>query len=60
MATLNWLHFTDFHCGLESQSRLWPKLRADLFSDLRKLHDIAGPWHVVLFTGDLTQAGEKK
>lgn len=58
MACINWLHLTDLHCGVRGQQWLWPKIRAEMYSDLRKLHDVAGPWHVIFFTGDLVQSGK--
>jgi Calcineurin-like phosphoesterase len=54
----SWLHLTDFHYGLEGQKSLWPNLREAFFSDLEKLHKLAGPWQAVLFTGDLVQSGD--
>lgn len=57
--TFRWLHLTDLHFGLDSQDWLWPQCRGELFEDLAKLHAVAGPWDIVFFTGDLTQAGSK-
>jgi predicted MPP superfamily phosphohydrolase len=42
---------------MTQQDWLWPKVRAELLSDLERLHDAAGPWHLLLFTGDLTNTG---
>lgn len=53
----NWLHLTDLHYGQAGQRPLWPNVREAFFEDLRRLHDSAGPWHAVLFTGDLVQSG---
>ncbi|KYG06053.1 hypothetical protein BE21_37135 [Sorangium cellulosum] len=30
-----------------------------MFDDLERLHDVCGPWDLVLFTGDLTQCGSR-
>ena len=61
MKHLNWLHFTDLHFGIPSQEWLWPNYRSELFDDLKRLRDsAAGPWDVVLFSGDLTQSGTKE
>lgn len=57
MTTLNWLHFSDLHQGMADQDWLWPNVRAALFEDLTKVSEQAGPWDLVLFTGDLTQKG---
>jgi len=51
------LHLTDLHYGLDGQDCLWPNLRQPFLDDLTKLHDRCGPWHAVLFTGDLVQSG---
>lgn len=57
MNMFSWLHLTDLHQGMWSQDWLWPNVREEFFADLRRLHDVCGPWDVVLFTGDLTQKG---
>jgi hypothetical protein len=57
MTVLSWLHLTDLHQGMTDQDWLWPTTRRALFDDLAKVHDHAGPWDLVLFTGDLTQRG---
>ncbi len=49
----SWLHLTDFHYGLKGQDCLWPTLRDPFLDSLAELHDRCGPWHAVLFTGDL-------
>src|ERR1044071_6932695 len=54
----SWLHLTDLHYGLSGQNCLWPTLREAFFADLKKLHDLSGPWDAVFFTGDLVQSGE--
>jgi len=54
----SWLHLTDFHYGLKGQKSLWPNLRQPFLDDLKKLHDLCGPWQAVLFTGDLAQEGK--
>jgi len=57
METLTWLHLTDLHQGMSSQDYLWPEIEHLFFSDLEKLHRRAGPFDLLLFTGDLTQKG---
>ncbi|WP_437943384.1 metallophosphoesterase [Sorangium sp. So ce281] len=56
-ASVGWLHLTDLHQGMGGTSWLWPNVMATLFDDLARLHDLCGPWDLVLFTGDLTQRG---
>src|SRR5436853_1607974 len=57
MRLFNWLHLTDLHFGLKHQSPLWPNVREAFFDDLARVHEKSGPWHAVLFTGDLVQSG---
>jgi len=56
-ASLGLLHLTDLHQGMASQGWLWPNVRDQFFSDLRRIHERSGPWDAVLFTGDLTNRG---
>jgi hypothetical protein len=57
MNSFNWLHLTDLHFGLKGQPILWPSIQESFFKDLEKLHSKCGPWHAVLFSGDLVQSG---
>lgn len=57
MSKFSWLHLSDLHCGMRGQKHLWPNIQEIFFEDLQKLHDICGPWDMVLFTGDLVQRG---
>lgn len=57
--SFSWLHLTDLHCGMKGQSWRWPNVRETVFDGLKKLHDKCGSWDLVLFTGDLTQKGNK-
>lgn len=57
MSTLNWLHFSDLHAGMKAQEWLWPRFERDLLEDLSRLHEKAGPWHLILFTGDIVRTG---
>jgi internalin A len=59
MKAFNWLHLTDLHFGLGGQPFLWPNVRQVFFDDLARLYERCGPWHAVLFTGDLTQTGHR-
>ena len=44
MATLSWLHLSDLHHGMAAQKTLWSMVRQQVFSDLERLHEQAGPW----------------
>jgi NACHT domain/Calcineurin-like phosphoesterase len=53
----NWLHLTDLHYGQKGQGPLWSNVRQAFFNDLAALYGRCGPWHAVLFTGDLVYSG---
>ena len=55
--TIRWLHLTDLHVGMDEQDWLWPGMRKKFHLDLQKIRETAGPWDLVLFTGDLVQKG---
>jgi predicted MPP superfamily phosphohydrolase len=57
MPSLSWLHLTDLHRGLPGQRARWSSVRQAFYDDLSRLAARAGPWDLVLFTGDLTQRG---
>jgi tetratricopeptide (TPR) repeat protein len=54
------LHFTDFHVGMKGLPEDWPTIEAQLFRDLEYLREIAGPWDLVAFTGDLVFSGRRE
>ncbi|QKV52022.1 metallophosphoesterase [Comamonas antarctica] len=56
-ASIKLLHLSDLHLGLEQQDWMWPTFRSQFYEDLVSLHRRAGPWDVVIFSGDLTQRG---
>lgn len=56
-STFGFLHLSGLHQGLDGQSHLWPSLREKFYGDLKQNHEVNGPWHALLFTGDLTQSG---
>jgi calcineurin-like phosphoesterase family protein len=58
--TINWLHLTDIHFGLDDHSWLWPKIKHELFRDIKSLGEKVGGWDLVFFTGDFTQHAQKK
>lgn len=51
------LHFSDLHAGQKGQLWLLPNVVDALEDDLERLHPLAGPWELLVFTGDLTQNG---
>src|SRR5712672_4264401 len=55
--SLSWIHLSDLHMGLTAQGWLWPMVKSELHADLGRMHEKSGPLDLVLFTGDLTQAG---
>ena len=57
MPQISWLHLTDLHRGMSAQSYLWPNIEKTFFEDLEALHDLCGPWDIILFSGDLVQKG---
>lgn len=57
MSSISWLHLTDLHVGMASEDWLFPNFRQLLYDDLRQLHDLSGPWDLVLFSGDVVQTG---
>jgi predicted MPP superfamily phosphohydrolase len=56
-STIRWLHLTDLHVGVDDQDWLWPRMRGQFREDLKNIYKMAGPWDLVLFTGDLVQKG---
>ncbi len=54
------LHLSDIHFGLGEQDWMWPTFKKQFFDDLRGLHERAGPWDLVVFSGDLTQRASKE
>lgn len=58
MPSIRWLHLTDLHVGTPGMSHLWPAMKASLYRDVEDLHAVAGPFDVVLFSGDLVHSGQ--
>lgn len=54
------LHLSDLHFGISGQKILWPTIRSVFYEDIRKMHRKCGDWQLVIFSGDLTQMGDKK
>lgn len=57
MPTLRWLHLSDLHVGMAEQGWLWPRYGTQLEKDLERIHTKAGPWDLVIFSGDLVNFG---
>jgi len=57
--SINWIHITDLHLGLDNDSWLWPKVKHDFFKDLEVVSDEVDGWDLVFFTGDFVQKGDK-
>lgn len=55
---VSWLHLSDLHFG-EQSKWLWPNFKAIFLEDLRRIAGEAGPIDLVIFSGDLTQCGDK-
>lgn len=55
---ISWLHLSDLHAGLRPQGWLWPNVKSAFLDDLRRLHKSAGPWDLVIFSGDMVQKGD--
>jgi hypothetical protein len=58
--SINWLHLTDIHFGLDDAGWLWPKVKHDFLRDIEKLQSDFGAWDLVFFTGDFTQQAKKE
>src|SRR5262249_17583836 len=54
---INWLHLSDLRTTTSGSALHDPQNRDELDRDLRALHATAGPWDLVLLTGDLTETG---
>lgn len=59
MGSIRWLHLSDVHVGMKGMGPLWPSVQSELLRDLEVVHRLAGPFDLVLFSGDLTQTGQR-
>lgn len=57
MASISWLHITDWHVGQDNSEHRWPNLRAEVERDLADRIKSGGPLDLVFFSGDLVQSG---
>ncbi len=55
--SINWIHFTDLHFGLDRESWLWPTVRQRVLQDLESTTERFAGCDLVFFTGDLVQSG---
>jgi predicted phosphodiesterase len=58
LSSVRWLHLSDLHVGMREQGWLWPRYGTQLFEDLARIFDKAGPWDAVLFSGDMVNKGD--
>lgn len=57
---ISWLHISDLHRGMSGQDSLWSNVQQEFFEDLKSMHEISGPWHLLFFSGDIVQRGSKQ
>jgi predicted MPP superfamily phosphohydrolase/tetratricopeptide (TPR) repeat protein len=60
LASIGLLHFSDLHVGTQGLNAEWPTIEDALFTDLEGIYKDAGPWDLVVFTGDLAFKGHRK
>lgn len=58
MKQISWLHLSDLHVGMNDQHWMWPSLKRAFYEDLKRIYELAGPWDLVIFSGDLVQSGK--
>jgi tetratricopeptide (TPR) repeat protein len=59
-SNFTWLHLSDLHAGISSQSWLWPTFKHTLYDDLQKMIELTGRLDAVIFSGDLTQCASRE
>lgn len=57
--TFGWLHISDFHSGMKHVKGRWAQVKPKFYEDIKRHHEKNGPVDLVIFSGDLTQAGEE-
>jgi 3',5'-cyclic AMP phosphodiesterase CpdA len=55
--SINWIHVSDLHFGLDRNSWLWPTVKHRVLQDLETTISRIGKIDLVFFTGDLVQSG---
>jgi small GTP-binding protein len=60
LARFSWLHFSDLLVSESGSRLLRPEYREEFERDLRKVHELSGPWDVVVFSGNLTATGSSR
>lgn len=58
--TFRWLHISDFHAGMTGANKKWDQVRKKFLDDISNFIKQNGSIDLVIFSGDLTQAGEKE
>lgn len=56
----SWLHISDFHAGMEGSNNKWGQIREKFFYDIERHIQKSSGIDLVVFSGDLTQRGEKE
>ncbi|MBF0463459.1 MAG: metallophosphoesterase [Nitrospirae bacterium] len=56
----SWLHLSDLHWNEKVSNAKWSTIKNELYNDLDRIHKKAGPFDVVIFSGDLTKFGSKE
>jgi WD40 repeat protein/GTPase SAR1 family protein/predicted phosphodiesterase len=54
---IGWLHLADLRIGPRQTPLARRDARGVLEQDLRRMHDVAGPWDIVAISGSMTNAG---
>lgn len=60
MGSLGWLAISDLHASAAGAPTSWAHAEDELRRDLERVHKLAGPFDVVLCTGDVVQAGTRE
>ena len=59
MGSLGWLAISDLHVSERGAPTLWQHAEDELRRDLERVHKHAGPFELVLCTGDVVQNGTR-
>lgn len=54
------LHLTDLHVGQSEQADYFSGIKQAFLNDLRQCHKTAGPWDLLVFSGDLAFSGQRQ
>lgn len=56
---LSWLHISDLHVGMKGAGMLWIQIKQRMLEDISNHSTKHGPVDLVIFSGDIVQAGEE-